>query len=86
MNAYKITGTSRKAGAIGISETFVRVIQSESARSAYLENQIFLYAKDRDHVLTTRVQESKLTDQIGPATIGSGWVDVAPEIWLYPSP
>jgi hypothetical protein len=81
MNAYKITGTSRQVGAIGISEPFERIITANTPREAYNQNREYLYAKGREHVLTTSMEESRVATVCGLGAIGTAFMTVDPDLY-----
>ena len=82
MNAYKIIGTSRATGAIGKPDPFERIITANTAREAYNQNREHLYAKGREHVLTTEIQESRIATVCGLGAIGTSFQTVDPEFYL----
>lgn len=82
MNAYKITGTSREVGAIGMPESYERIIIANTAREAYNTNRQYLYDHNREHVLTTEIQESRIDKVIGLGAIGTSFQIVDPEMYL----
>lgn len=82
MNAYKIKGTSNRVGAIGEPEPFERIITANNAREAYEKNRAHLYMNNREHVLTTEIQESRIAAITGLGAIGTHFQTVDPERYL----
>lgn len=83
MNAYKIIGTSRQIGAIGIHEKYERIIPAENAREAYLKNHEQMTAKGREFIHVTEIQESKIALICGLGMIGTSFHTIEPERYLY---
>ena len=81
MNAYRITGTSRAIGAIGIFEPFERIITAETPREAYNANREHL-EKTREHILTMEIQESRIAHTCGLGAIGTAFQVVDPSMYL----
>lgn len=51
MKTYKLTGTYRKAGAIGKMENFVKAVEAENPAQAMEKNRIELYTEGYDNIL-----------------------------------
>jgi hypothetical protein len=73
VNTYKVTGTSRQVGAIGIMEPFTVNVVTESSKAAYDAVRAQLYANNRDHVQVMGIY--LITDY--------GLTQVEPEAYLY---
>ena len=56
MENYRVTGESREVGAIGIFETFIENVATESSQDAYNEVRESMYANHRDHVLIKEIR------------------------------
>ncbi len=80
MNTYKVTGTSREVGAIGIFEPFAEYITTEKSKDAYTQARQNQDAKNRDYILVTGVFVEN-SDGWG----NNYWVAVEPEAYLYPN-
>ena len=76
MNAYKIKGTYHEHSAIGIPETFERIIFADTPREAYYENRSYHYQKGREHVLTMEIQESRIAKICGLGEVGTAFYTV----------
>ena len=82
MNAYKIKGTSNQVGAIGKPEPFERITTANNPREAYEQNRAYMYMNNREHVLTTEIQESKIAAITGLGAIGTQFHTIDPERYL----